>query len=537
MPKTTTAKRAAGKKTATKKTATKKAATKKAAAKKAAAKKKTTKKAASKTAASKKTKSKTAPSKKTATRKTAAKTTAKKTTAKKAASKTAGSKKTKSKTAPPRKTSTKKAAPAPAPVVTKPEQPFAERASWLVGPLAPLHALAEAVVDLGVLVVDEAESLAEGEAMRERYADGWSMGLLWSSELWEACRARVGPLRLWALGPGMTDALGLEIRPSIFIDPAQPDRLWYTPTDALPAALFVPLPATRAAIEQALGELGPAVPPVEPAEAVNVRAYMGVARFLRVPSPYSGELEPAGPHELDRHFNFSPVVTPHAWGSAYADDPLRGRAPVPMIQNVLALREMREQAEGALPRFTRRAYFSDARVAIEMHRRGHYVWDITYRPARLGAEVMAAFNALTGITYPLDLPLDVAAAVHGFGFCDAAWLDAQIASETDPGQRGALISAALAVAADDVVAAARIARAAIAGGLNDQVAVANAAMQYNWQFLLEELAASTASDELRAQIATVIADGLAPPRVNEHGEPADLYDSIPTGDDEEEADD
>ena len=252
-----------------------------------------------------------------------------------------------------------------------------------------------------------------------------------------------------------------------------------------------------------------------------------------MPSPYSGQFEPAGPHEMDRHFNFSPVVTPHGWGSAYADDPLLGRERLSTIGEALALREMRAQTDGGLPRFTRRAYFSRAHVAIEMHARGHYVWDIRYRPARLSAGVIASFNALTHNAYPADLPVDVAAAVHGFMFLDAAMIDAEIAAETEPGRRGALVSAALAVAADDITEAARIARAAIARELPDQVAVANAATQYNWQFLLEELGATTTDAGLRGFVEQVIVEGLAPPPLNEHGEPADLHDSIDYGDDEE----
>ena len=361
--------KAAAKKTAstTKATTTKKtASTKKATTAKTAAKSASTKKATTKTAASATSKATTkATAKKVARTATANKATAKKATAKKSTAKKPAAKKL---------TSAKKASRAAR----------APQADWLVGPLAPLRALAGAVADLGVHAVDDEESQDGGEALRETYAEGWSLGTLWSDALWEACAARVRPLRLWATGPTMRDAMGSEVTPSLFVDPAEPDRLWYTPTTALPAALFVPLPATREAIAQALAELGPHAKPVEPGEARSIRAYMGAAAFLRVPSPYSGELEPAGPHELDRHFNFSPVVTPHAWGSAYRDDPLLGGEPTSTLQSIVALREMREQLEEALPRFTRRAYFSQAHVAIEMHARGHYVWDISYRPSRLG---------------------------------------------------------------------------------------------------------------------------------------------------------
>ncbi|MCY0989247.1 hypothetical protein OV203_19065 [Nannocystis sp. ILAH1] len=383
--------------------------------------------------------------------------------------------------------------------------------------------------------MDDDASQEAGEALRERYADNWTLGVLWSPALWDACQARARPLRLWATGPVQRGAHGREFTPSFYLDPADPGRLWYTPDPALPAALFVPLPATRAAIEQALTEFGPNTPPLALAEAKTVRAFMGEASFLRVPSPYSGELEPAGPHELDRHFNFSPVVTPHAWGSAFADDPLRDAGALSASQEIVALREIREQIAESVPRFTRRAWFSRAHLAIEMHTEGRYVWEVTYRPSDFASEVIAELNKIVDAPFPADLPLDVAAALHGFLFLDAAWFEATLAGETDLRQRDALVSAVLAVVSDDIVEAARIARAAILRHEADQIAVANAALQYNWQFLLEELGSATASAELRAQITTVLAEGIAPPQVDEHGEPVDLYDSI--RDAEEEQDD
>ncbi|WP_096326954.1 hypothetical protein [Nannocystis exedens] len=377
--------------------------------------------------------------------------------------------------------------------------------------------------------MNASESQDGGQALRDHYADHWTLGILWSPSLWEASRARAQPLRLWATGPVLRGAHAREFTPSLYLDPADPGRLWYTPDPALPAALFVPLPATRATIEEALTELGPRAPALDLAEAKTVRAYMGAVNFLRVPNPYYGELEPAGPHELDRHFNFSPVVTPHAWGSAFVDDPLRDSEPLSTIQEIAVLREIREQIAESLPRFTRRAWFSQALLAIEMHADGHYVWEVTYRPSRFASAVLAEFNALSNQRYPADMPLDVAAALHGFMFYDAAWFEAELAQETDLRQRGALVGAALAVAADDIVEAARIARAAILRGEAEQIAVANAALQYNWQFLLEELGSSTASAELRAQITNVLIQGIPPPQVDEHGEPVDLYDSVADG--------
>jgi hypothetical protein len=516
--------KAAAKKQANKKPASTTAAkqtNKKPAPAKAPAKKQVNKKPASTTTAKQTQNKKPAPAKaaakKQANKKQASTTAAKQTNKKSAPAKAAAKQATRKKTA-----STPARAEKPAALARRTTPP----AEWLVGPLAPLRELADAVADLDVRAVDDDASQDAGQALRERYADNWTLGVLWTPALWDACQARAQPLRLWATGPVQRGAHGREFTPSFYLDPADPGRLWYTPDPGLPAALFVPLPATRAAIEQALTEFGPRTPPLDLAEAKTVRAYMGAASFLRVPNPYCGEFEPAGPHELDRHFNFSPVVTPHAWGSAFADDPLRDAGALSTIQEVVALREIREQIAESVPRFTRRAWFSRADVAIEMHADGIYVWEVTYRPSRFASALLAGLNAPNGRQYPDDLPLDLALAMHGFMFLDAAWFEAELAREPDVRQRGALVQAALAVVSDDIVEAARIARAALARDEAEQVAVANAALQYNWQFLLEELGSRAASAELRAQLTTVLAQGIPPPQLNEHGEPADLYDSI-----------
>ena len=78
------------------------------------------------------------------------------------------------------------------------------------------------------------------------------------------------------------------------------------------AMLFVAFPAEEEALRAVLQEFDPAKLPMKNTSRTrSVRAYMGDASVLEVPNPYSGEMDPAGPHELDRHFNFSPAVLPY----------------------------------------------------------------------------------------------------------------------------------------------------------------------------------------------------------------------------------
>ncbi|RYE91877.1 MAG: hypothetical protein EOO75_07940 [Myxococcales bacterium] len=403
----------------------------------------------------------------------------------------------------------------------------------------PLRTLAEAVRSLGVQAVSADEARAGGDALREHYAGGWPMGVLWSPALWEACRERVERLQLWATMPEATLSSANDVKavPSFLVDPERPEQLWYAPSTELPAALFVPVAARPEAIAQALRELGPATTAPTLDEVRTVRAYMGSVATQTVPSPYTGEMEAAGPHELDRHFSFSPVVTPHAWGSAFGRDPLREVGPLSLDHMVATLRQLREHRPGGLPRFTRRSYFSQSHVGIEIHAQGQYFWHIDYRPSPWTAGVIESFNRATGYQLPADLPVDVAAAVHGFEFLGADWLEAALAREADPGQRGALVSVALGVASDDLVSATHIARAALAWGELEQIAVAQAAVQYNWEFLLEELGWSTTSPELRTQLERILVVGMAPPELNEHGEPVDLHEGSEDDDTAEPEDD
>lgn len=100
----------------------------------------------------------------------------------------------------------------------------------------------------------------------------------------------------------------------------------------------------------------------------TTRAFMGYLNQLGVPSPYSGEFEQAGPHELDRHFNFSPALDPLVWGGAYADDPWPELMPETSRMRVIMLsRERRAQLRGTVARLSRRAQFSRAHVGYEIH--------------------------------------------------------------------------------------------------------------------------------------------------------------------------
>lgn len=408
---------------------------------------------------------------------------------------------------------------------------------WMPEPLARL-ARESGAFDLSF--PSEQDSIASGDALTAHYDGNWHFGVLWNDLMWNACRERARGLRLWAEAPQVRLANGLAEKPSLFFDPAEPRRLWYAPSTSLPAVFFVLLPATVDAVARALVELGPCATRPALAERRVFRAFMGNGASLRVPSPYSGELEEAGPHELDRHFNFSPTVTPHCWSTAYDDDPLRDQGSVTgveMLAQALVLRKLREQLPGAWTRFTRRSYFSESQLSIEMHDQRNYYWHVEYRPATISRDTIAAFNELAGYRFPLDLPVDVASAMCGFDCIPLAELEALIAKETDPGRRAAAVTVALGIASDDLQLARRIAHAALTRGGDDLVAVANAAIRFNWESLLTDAQAALTDEAQREQVSEILMGGIAPPQLTEQGEPWDVYGDAGETPDGEDADD
>ena len=191
---------------------------------------------------------------------------------------------------------------------------------------------------------------------------------------------------------------------------------------------------------------------------------------------------------------------------------------------VITLRKVRAQLEGALPTLTRAALFSRSHLGVEMHRGGLYVWRVAYAPSPVARDTLARFNARTGYRLPDDLPVDVAAAVHGFEWLDAPWIDAQLAGEADPARAAGLLRAAFALAFDDLGRAAELLRRYEDHPERMLRATAlDAALDYNWEWFLEERACAERDPELRDAALAAITAGVAPPVLNDMGEPVDVY--------------
>jgi tetratricopeptide (TPR) repeat protein len=385
---------------------------------------------------------------------------------------------------------------------------------------------------IGVRFVDQATGQDGGDALREHYAGGdggLHLGTIWTDSLWLECQRVAAPLTLIAQGPEIPGArhMGeLTHLVQLYVDLAAPDQIWIAPSREFPAALFTAVPATAEAIATALRRLFLDVPRQARDLPRTRRAFMGYLAELTVPNPYSGTFEQAGPHELERHFNFSPAADPLTWGTAHADDPWPDTMPaVPAFVTINPSRERRAQLRGATARITRRTQFSRSHLGFEFHRPygdTYYVWHLRYAPNPY-PETIARYNAATGASWPTDLPADVIAAVIGFSFMEVE----QVAPQTEDPDLGRALAAWNILAGlrhDELAVTEELRRWIAARSLDDdhRARIAQLCLDYGWRPLLDELALVQPPGALRDHLRRVLDDGIGEPTFNEMGEPEGL---------------
>jgi predicted negative regulator of RcsB-dependent stress response len=394
----------------------------------------------------------------------------------------------------------------------------------------------------GVRFLDMDDARSGGDALREFYGDSLHLGTLWTNSLWAECRRIAASLWLIAKGPavpGQRHAGELTVDIVLYVDPEHPETVWLGPDDEFPAALFTELPSDGDAIAAALDALY-----LQPPQRVQdlpcvMRAFMGYPNQLMVPNPYSGELEAAGPHELDRHYNFSPALDPLVWGGAFDDDPWPEAMPaVPQMRVIMLSRSRRSQRRGTIARLSRRAQFSRAHVGVEIHQshmNALYVWHIRYRPNPYPATIQR-FNENCGSNYPTDLPADVVAGIVGFDWITAEQAQATLA-EVEPEMVPAYLNVIAAIRSNDLEVTTLLADYAARAGEATRAAVANLCLEYGWRPLLEQLALVEPDEPMRGQMLAALARPFPETMFSEMGEPVDFYGGGGDADDDEDDDD
>lgn len=272
-----------------------------------------------------------------------------------------------------------------------------EQANWrsLAAGLALLDD-SEALSSIGVRALDEAKAHEGGAALAERYAGSMPMGTLWPNETWPRSQKLAQGKLLVAEGPAVppptqeptaaqsSENLGQGVW---YLDPKQPDRLWFGFIEDAAPILFIPVNPTLADMKAAIEALRPAdEPPMR-----EVRAWMGWMNELTVPNVYSGQLVQADPAQLTNYWLFNPY---------------RGGETMSVY-----------------------SICTQSRASYELHYDSAYVWNVAYRPAPHSEAVRCVNEALGADLYPLDMPADLLGCMLGFYWMTKEALEQNLADE------------------------------------------------------------------------------------------------------------
>lgn len=364
----------------------------------------------------------------------------------------------------------------------------------------------------------------ETSQLREQFNGGfYPMGSLWSDALFEASREAVTHATVVGVGPSIHERSLIDRQVFFVIDDRRPDQLVMALTREGPAALWIPCGSSADSVLAKLSEIWPTRSDTRATFPKTVRLFGGYLASLAVPSPYSGGLEQAGPHELARHWTMSPWMLHEHWGSRQLDDPWPARIPPQpafAVKTVAFQREVQLQEDGGVCSWTRRTTFSRSYVTFELHRCELYVIEVRYQPSTNGAAI-EALNQRFGATFPTDLPLDVVGALIGFGHQTVEPL--RDAMATAPSVAPYLVVLA-ALLCHDLVALRALLREHLRSSDPAVVATcANLAITYNLEFILEEMLLAGVEDALVPQIRSILETGIVPEAFDENGEPVQLY--------------
>ncbi len=362
---------------------------------------------------------------------------------------------------------------------------------------------------LGVQVLSAEAARARSESLLQAYERG-PAGTMHTPATLAYAREILGAVVPIASGPSVMTRDRTRVT-MLWAYDRDGDRLLLALSEAHPPFLWLPAGRDVASMRDALADFVPRpdLPRVElPAQ---VRGFIGYRLQFGVPSPYTGELEPANAAELDRHFALNPFVEAGAWGSSVRDDPWPVELPEqPRLQLGLSAREQQvtRQLQGRVWSISRRTRHSRSILTIELHHRDVFVAEVRYRPSRHGA-VVDRLNARFGSEYPRDLPLDVVAALLGFRFESAGDLQSQLEHERDPDVVAGLLQVISALRHSDPGVTTLYRSLLVHPDASVRSMLYNILLAHNHESLLEEATVSEPDDALRAQIEGVLDEGIA----------------------------
>ena len=295
--------------------------------------------------------------------------------------------------------------------------------------------------EAGVVWLDARESESRSTTFRELHESGGPRGVGHTEATLRLARKQARRARVVARGPSTARRDGIE-EPSWFIvDEQDPTRLFIALTADYPSFLWLDAGAAQQSVHETMAEYFPAPARDRRSLRGRARGFMGYRGRFGVTSP-TGDLVPADELGLDHHFALCPFLEPGSWGSAYADDPWPEHVPeqpnsAPHFER--RQRETNRQADGAVWSRTRRTRHSRSYLTYELHHDEIFIVDVRYAPSRQ-TSVIERMNSHFGCDYPSDMPVDVVAALLGFGFDSARDLQNELETTAEPQALAGLLS-------------------------------------------------------------------------------------------------
>jgi len=290
-----------------------------------------------------------------------------------------------------------------------------------------------------------------------------------------------------------------------YVDGRAPERLLFAPDPNYPTFLHVPVGTTAGDVAEVLAGFFPDPPPTRTAFTKVTRGFMGYREDHSVPSPYNGGLEAIDGLTLDRYYTMNVFSHGNSWGSAFPDDPYPAE-PLDMLQLTAFGREALKQDDG-VPSKTWRTAHSGSYVTVEIHKEALLVGEIRYRPGNR-PEVVADLNARFGSTFPTDLPVDAVGMLLGFDFQTADIAIGDVPTVEDLGERLGALQIALAVTYGDLDGLDRLRPHLTHEDPRFRVRALNMLLDYNYEFLLEELVLAETEATIVEQTQGFLDEGI-----------------------------
>lgn len=371
----------------------------------------------------------------------------------------------------------------------------------------------------GLRWVCEAESKEFGQRLLDAYERG-PIGTMHTTATLQLSREILQRSHLVAFGPASKTRDRISEPTLLFIDEAHPESLRLAFSEAYPPFLWLDAGTTTGTLLESLAEVFPRPKLKRLDMTQTARGFMGYRLRFGIPSPYSGEVEPANAAELDRHFAVNPFVESASWGSACLDDPWPDeipRQPGYISKIAIRQREVNAQAEGAVWSISRRTRHSRSYLTIELHHRDIFIVEVRYRPAN-HVGVIERLNGHFGCDYPKDMPLDAVAALLGFQFDSTEDLSARLDATAEPEQIAGLLTVLSGLHHSDLGVVRYYRRYMDHPEPVVRTTLCNIFAAYNHESMLEEMTVIEPDPEIREQIEALLDEGIPVPRYDPYSD-------------------